>query len=102
MSRTVGFLFNHENVSEDDWKDLDTLINREYPEFKEKLINLCQLKEQEYRVSLLIKAGFEPTKIALFLNKSLAAISTIRSRSYEKVFGKKGGAKDWDKFIKSL
>ena len=101
-SHFISILDNHENVSEDDWKDLDTLINREYPEFKEKLINLCQLKEQEYRVSLLIKAGFEPTKIALFLNKSLAAISTIRSRSYEKVFGKKGGAKDWDKFIKSL
>ena len=101
-SHFLSILDNHENVSEDDWKDLDTLINREYPEFKEKLINLCLLKEQEYRVSLLVKAGFEPTKIALFLNKSLAAISTIRSRSYEKVFGGKGGTKEWDKFVKSL
>lgn len=101
-SHFISILDNHENVTQDDWKDLDALINSEYPEFKEKLINLCRLKGQEYRVSLLVKTGFEPTKIAMFLNKSLAAISTIRSRSYEKVFGKKGGAKDWDIFIKSL
>ncbi len=101
-SKFIAILNNHLKVSENDWKDIDSLINREFPGFREKLINLCLLKEQEYRVSLLIKAGFEPTKIALVLNKSGAAISTIRSRSYEKVFGKKGGARDWDIFIKSL
>ena len=101
-SKFIALLDNQKKVSINDWKDLDSLINREYPEFKEKLVNLCLLKEQEYRVSLLIKAGFEPTRIAQLMNKSGAAISTIRSRSYEKVFGKKGGTKDWDMFIKSL
>ena len=101
-SKFVAIINNHVKVQTNNWKDLDNLINREYPGFREKLINLCQLKEQEYRVSLLIKAGFEPTTIAHLLNKSAAAVSTIRSRSYEKVFGKKGGSKEWDKFISSL
>ena len=32
----------------------------------------------------------------------LLLITSIRSRLYEKVFGKKGGSRDWDDFILAL
>ena len=32
----------------------------------------------------------------------VCAISTVRSRLYKKVFGQKGGAKEWDEFLLSI
>jgi hypothetical protein len=51
---------------------------------------------------MLLKAGFEPVRIATLTLRSKAAISTVRSRLYEKTFGKKASAKDWDEVIRTL
>ena len=88
--------------SEADWKDLEYLIDSEYDGFTRKLRSLCPLSKQEYRISLLIKAGFRPTYISKLLNTSKNNVSTIRSRAYNRYFGKKGSAEKWDEFIKSL
>lgn len=86
----------------EDWKNLEFLLNYEYDNFCEKLKSLCKLSEIKYRISLLIKLELEPALMAELLNTSRANVSTIRSRLYTEVFGKKGSAKDWDDFIKSL
>lgn len=93
---------SHKKPSEEDWIELERLLNREYDKFTDKLNSLCKLSETEYHVSMLIKLNFEPGRIAELVCCSLSNISTIRRRLYTKVFGKKAGTKEWDEFIQSI
>lgn len=93
---------SHKKTSDEDWGELEKLLNREYDKFTDKLNSLCKLSETEYHVSMLIKLNFEPSRIAELVCCSLSNISTIRRRLYIKVFGKKAGTKEWDEFIQSL
>lgn len=88
--------------SDEDWQALADVINQAYERFTPRLLSLCRMSTHEYRVCLLLKAGFEPVRIASLTLRSKAAISTVRSRLYEKAFGKKGSAKDWDEVIRTL
>ena len=88
--------------SDEDWTKLETLINREYENFTNKLKNLCRLSKHELHASMLVKIDIEPGKISALLCCSQSNASTIRSRLYQKVFGKKGGCKEWDDFIMTL
>jgi hypothetical protein len=40
--------------------------------------------------------------MAVVLARDASTISTVRSRLYKKVFGRKGGAREWDDFILSI
>ena len=88
--------------SDADWEALADIINQAYERFTPRLLSLCRMSTHEYRVCLLLKAGFEPVRIASLTLRSKAAISTVRSRLYEKAFGQKGSAKDWDEVIRTL
>ena len=90
------------NLPPNVWEDVETRFKSVYPGFTNRLRSLHKLSETEYRVCLLIKLRISPNEMAVLLNRSQSAISTIRSRLYQKVFGQKGGAKDWDTFILSL
>lgn len=85
-----------------DWNDMESQLKRVYPGFTNNLFNLCTMSDIEYHVCLLTKLHTSPTEMANVLCKDTSSISSIRSRLYQKVFGKKGGAKDWDEFILSL
>lgn len=90
-------------ITDEDWQELSSIINQEYKGFTLRLFELCgKMSELEYRVCLLIKADTDLNKIAEILIKAQPTISTTRSRLYQKAFGKKGHAKDWDAVIKSL
>jgi len=90
-------------ITEEDWQELSAIINQEYKGFTQRLNELCgKMSELEYRVCLLIKADTDLNKIAEILIKAQPTISTTRSRLYQKAFGKKGHAKDWDAVIKAL
>jgi hypothetical protein len=60
------------------------------------------MSELEYQVCLLVKLRVPPKDIATVLARDTSTISTVRSRLYKKVFGRKGGAKEWDDFILSI
>ena len=60
------------------------------------------MSELEYQVCLLIKLRITPTEMADVLSRDGSTISTVRSRLYKKVFGSKGGARDWDEFVLSI
>ena len=85
-----------------DWNDLESQVESLSPGFSSRLNSLYRLSLLEYRVCLLLKAHLSPAQISVLICKSQSAVSSIRSRLYQKVFGKKGGAKDWDEFIGSL
>ena len=90
-------------ITDEDWQELSSIINQECKGFTRRLNELCgKLSEIEYRVCLLIKADTDLNKMAEILIKAQPTISTTRSRLYQKAFGKKGSAKDWDAVIKAL
>lgn len=92
-----------QTITDEDWKELSAIINQEYKGFTIRLNELCgKMSDLEYRVCLLIKADTDLNRMAEILIKAQPTISTTRSRLYQKAFGKKGHAKDWDAVIKSL
>lgn len=98
----VATMSDNEHPTDEDWQELSEAVNQTYEGFSTKLMRLCHPTPHEYHVCLLLKAGFEPVRIATLTLRSKAAISTVRSRLYEKTFGKKGSAKDWDEVIRTL
>lgn len=91
-----------ESVKSDEWKEFELAVKAISPDFYSKFYSLRKVSDLEYRVYLLIRARFTPADMAILLCKSRSSMSTIRSRLYEKVFGEKGGSRDWDDFILSL
>ena len=60
------------------------------------------LSESEYELCILVKLGFAPSQISLLTGRSLQDIANIRKRMYNRITGKDGSSRDFDKFIKSL
>ena len=89
-------------LSDEDWKELEKLVNSTYNGFKENLYDIYNLSLFEYRVCLLIKINIQPIDIGNLTEHSKESISSTRRRLYEKVFHIKGAPKDWDDFIYSL
>lgn len=85
-----------------DWDDVERKLNAVYPGFSVQLRSLFPMSELEYQVCLLVKLRVPPKDIATVLARDTSTISTVRSRLYKKVFGRKGGAKEWDDFILSI
>lgn len=89
-------------LKDDDWHDIEVQLKKVYPGFCSQLRGLYTMSELEYQVCLLIKLRIAPKDIATVLARDMSTISTVRSRLYKKVFGRKGGARDWDEFILSM
>lgn len=85
-----------------DWQEIESHIRKVYPGFSSQLKGLYAMSELEYQVCLLIKLRMAPKDIAAVLARDMSTISTVRSRLYGKVFGRKGGSKEWDDFIRSI
>lgn len=91
-----------QRLQEEDWSTVEQHLKKIYPGFTAQLRGLHPLSELEYQTCLLIKLRIAPKDIAAVLTRDLSTISTVRSRLYKKVFGQKGGARDWDDFILSI
>ena len=91
-----------EMLKDGDWLTIEGQIKKLYPGFSSQLRNLHSMSELEYQVCLLIKLRVAPSEMAIVLARDASTISTVRSRLYKKVFGQKGGAKEWDDFILSI
>lgn len=95
-------IYNNKALKEVDWKTIETRLLSAFPVFKEKLFSLYQLSDTEYHICMLIKIDVSPSNIAKLMAIGNSAVSQNRLRMQQKVFGSKGTAKDWDKFILSL
>lgn len=91
-----------EYLSEDDWREMEQQVKKAYPDFINNILTLIPLSEVEFRTCMLIRLSIPPTNMAEVLHRDLSSISTIRSRLYYKVFGRKGSSHDWDDFILSI
>lgn len=89
-------------LKEQDWSNVEELMKHAWPGFSSQLRTLYPMSELEYQVCMLIKLRIPPTDIATVLARDISTISTVRSRLYKKVFGRKGGAREWDEFVLSI
>lgn len=91
------------HISPEMWDELSKAVDSSYPEFTHKLIDICGINRNEFRISLLIKIEFLPSEIATLLCKSRVAISSTRKRLSESILIKDASSpKDWDEFIHLL
>ena len=90
------------SMKDEDWLELEQVVNSVYTNFTERLYSLYRLSAQDYHVSLLTKVRLQPKEIAMLTAHSKESVASTRSRLYQKVFGEKGSSKDWDDFILSL
>lgn len=91
-----------QRLKEEEWHNIESQIKKVYPGYISQLRNLYSMSELEFQVCLLIKLRITPSDIASILARDASTISTVRSRLYKKVFGQKGGTKEWDDFILSI
>ena len=92
----------NKKLSTEDWQSLDEEVNSHYPEFKERISELCKISDSEYKVCLLLKIEVKPAGIAVLTSKTKSAISVMRKRLYTKAFGNNATPEMWDEFIRSL
>lgn len=90
------------SLTDYDWTLLEQHILALYPNFHDRLYDLCRLSSHDYHVCLLIKSGIKPSDIARLTIRSDEAISSTRRRLYQRAFGRKGAPSDWDEVIKML
>lgn len=91
------------SINEDSWKELQLVIDATYYNFTEQLYGFFpQISQHELRICYLTKIQIQNKDIARFLCQSTQAISTTRSRLYEKLHGGKGSAKLFNDFILEL
>lgn len=92
----------NKKLSTEDWQSLDEEVNSHYPEFKERISELCKISDSEYKVCLLLKIEVKPIDISILTSKTKSAISVMRKRLYTKAFGNDATPEMWNEFIRSL
>ena len=103
IGQIVHHLQRQQPIEPQLWDVLEEAIKEEYPQFMPNLISVIRPTLIQYRVCLLIKAGFRPMEIARAVGRSKSAVSNMRHRLYLRVYPK--GSKrvrNWDEFILNL
>lgn len=90
-------------VQEEDWDALRTAIDIAYPQFIERLYELCpKLSQRELYICYLIKLSLNCMSMTRILICTPSAISQARKRLYKKMSGRDGTGEDLDKLITDL
>ena len=90
------------HLTADDVKAIEEILNLAYPDFISSLHSFGKMSDTEKQVCYLRKMQLSPSDIGILLNRAKSSISSIRSRLYEKAFGKSGTSEEWDKILDSL
>ena len=93
---------NEKPLKEKEWQEIEAKVAEKMPGFRERLNEVYQFSEQEYRICILIKMGVSPSEISTLMATSRSNVSQTRQRMQKKVFNGRGSAKDWDRYIMSL
>lgn len=96
------FKANGKKVNDNDWEEMEALVDREFPNFKSKLYFLSKIKPHEFHTCLLVKVGFSSSEIAQITLRSRSSISMLRKRLGEKFFGEGCTAAELDNYIRAL
>lgn len=91
-----------EEIRDEEWKDIESFINTNYPEFLSRLQTVGDLNKSEYRTCLLLKCQLSPSEIAALLNLTSGGVANIRRRLSQRILLHSKNPSDWDQFIHSL
>ncbi|MCR5152601.1 MAG: hypothetical protein K6A98_05550 [Prevotella sp.] len=86
-------------ITSDKWKRIIRYIKRASPRFYEKIWRNDSLSIVEKKLCVLIYLGIKPSLISIALDRSSQDVTNMRTRLLMRVFGMKGGAKDFDSLI---
>jgi len=90
-------------VKEEDWDALRTAIDIAYPQFTDRLYELCsKLSQRELYICYLIKLSLNCMSMTRILICTPSAITQTRKRLYKKMSGRDGTGEDLDKLIVDL
>ncbi len=92
----------NKRMTDEEWNMLKAAVNISYPGFDEKLSDLCKMSLPDYRICLLLKTGIQLKDIAKLASLSPSGVTSVRSKLYQRAFGEKKSAEEWDKIILSL
>ena len=90
------------SATHEDWEDIMELMMQNSPNFFENLYQRGNLSDKERNICILIKLRFQPSEIASLTDSSPQNVTNIRQRLLQRLFGKNGGAKDFDQMILDL
>lgn len=90
-------------VQQADWDELHIAIDTAYPEFTDRLYELCpKLSQRELHICYLIKLSLSYMSMTRILACTPSAITQTRKRLYKKISGREGTGEDLDKIIIDL
>ncbi len=92
----------NKRMTDEEWNRLKVSVNISYPGFDEKLSDLCKMSMPDYRICLLLKTGIQLKDISKLACLSPSGVTSVRSKLYQRAFGEKKSAEEWDKIILSL
>lgn len=75
------------------WKRFLHEMEERFPHFRET-VHAEKLRCEEYRICLLLKAGFTPTETEFLINFKAKTLSTYQRRLLQKIFHVDGNAKE--------
>ena len=90
-----------QTANEVNWYQLNQLISERDKNLAISLNNL-KLSEREEHVVMLIRLRFIPSEISVLMDISAQSVTNMRQRLMLKIFGDKGGARDFDRRIREL
>ena len=91
-----------DEIHDEEWKDIESFLNTNYPEFLSRLQTVGDLNKSEYRTCLLLKCQLSPSEIAALLNLTSGGVANIRRRLSQRILLQSKNPSDWDQFIHSL
>lgn len=78
------------------------MMNDFHPSSRQSLGSKESLSENEYRICILLRLGFEINSIRQLMDMSASNVSNIRKRMSEKIFGELMSTKAFDKRIRGI
>ena len=89
--------------SKTDWGALQDALFNAYPNFSELMTTNCQtLNNREYRVCLLVRAGFKPNTVSCMVGTLPSVITQLRKDLYLKLFKTHGSSKEFDLLLNKI
>ena len=90
-------------ITEEKWSELQKEVDTAYPNFSKHLYELSpKLSVIELRICYLMKISIPPPHIAIFPNRTKAAISNARTRLAKRLLGEQNSTEKLDDFISDL
>lgn len=102
VSRLHQMAARGKEAAEGDWQELHTLVQQQSPAFLARLNGAVSLSPLETNICLLIRLRFTPSEIATLAAISPQRVTNMRTALLLKIFGEKGGARDFDARLRGM